>query len=147
MPGAVRGMAALALAGLALTGCGDDEPSSDYGARVAEACPGTTTGAQALEAIGVGSGDGVVARVKRAERTATRAAKALGDATPPQRLDEAHAEAVHVLLGQAGRLRLVRDQIDRGSPPRTVLEAASAGLTAGDRQAASRLAALGVRSC
>jgi len=132
---------------LAATGCGGDEPAPDYAARAARACPGASTGAQGLAALGARTPEEAVAIVKRAERAATRAARALIDLTPPDRLAEAHEEAERALLGQASRLRLVRDQIDRGSAPRVVVAAARAGLTAGDRQAAERLAAIGVRDC
>jgi len=138
---------AVAVAALAVAGCGEAEPSPGYEARVARACPGTSTGAQGLAALHARTPEEAIAVVKRAERTATRAARALIDTTPPKRLREAHEEAERALLGQAGRLRLVRDTIDRGSAPRVVVAAARAGLVAGDRQAAERLAALGVRDC
>jgi hypothetical protein len=132
---------------LAAAGCGGDEPTPDYAARAARACPGASTGAQGLAALGARTPEQAIATVKRAERTATRAARTLIDLTPPDRLAEAHEEAERALLSQASRLRLVRDQIDRGSPPQVVVAAARAGLTAGDRQAAERLAAIGVRDC
>ncbi|MBX5442380.1 MAG: hypothetical protein IRZ32_12755 [Solirubrobacteraceae bacterium] len=139
---AARALAAIVVT-LAAGGCGDDGPAPDYAARVHRACPGASTGAQGLQALRAGSPDEAVAIVKRAERTATRAARRLIDTTPPKRLAGAHEEAERALLSQAHRLRLVRDQIDRGSAPRTVVAAARAGLEAGDRQAAQRLAAIG----
>ncbi len=145
---------AVALAGLALaaaaalSGCGGEDPPPDYPARAREACAGATTGARALAALGGATGPGmVVARVKRAEKTATRAAKTLDHLTPPDELAERQDEAVRVLLAQATRLRLVREQIRRGSAAHVVLDAARAGLTAGDRQTRSRLAAIGVQAC
>ncbi|HWV85073.1 MAG TPA: hypothetical protein VNZ62_06465 [Capillimicrobium sp.] len=132
---------------IAAAGCGGDEPASDYAARAARACPGASTGAQGLAALGARTPGEAVTIVKRAELTATRAARELIDLTPPDRLAEAHEEAERALLSQAHRLRLVRDQIDRGSAPRVVVAAARAGLTAGDRQTAERLAAIGVRDC
>ncbi|HEU4658033.1 MAG TPA: hypothetical protein VFR97_10925 [Capillimicrobium sp.] len=72
------------------------------------------------------------------------AARAIGPLQAPGRLAEPHERAVRALLGQAARLRAVRDQLDRGSPAAAVLAAARPGLEEGDRQAGARLAALGV---
>ncbi len=129
--------AALALAlAAAATGCGDAVSRSD---QVTRACAGAAAGADALH----GSGADIVGRVQAAEQLAAGAAHALpaGDAKNP---DDPENQAVRALLAQSLRLRLVRSQIERGSAPRVVLQAASRGLTVGDRQTRERLAAVGV---
>jgi len=146
--GLIGAAAPIALAALLLAGCaqGDHAEPAGYAARAERACPGASAGAQALDG-GHRDGDGVIARVRAAERTATRAGTLLDHVTPPPDRVERHEEAVRALLRQATRLRLVRDQIRRGSPPATVLRAARRGLDDGDRQTTARLAAIGVRDC
>jgi hypothetical protein len=136
-----RARALLALT-VALPACASAQSHpGDYRRQAAHACAGATTGAHALAA------GGPARRVEREIHAATRAAKALARAHPPEELGEAHREALHTLQGQVARLRLVRDQMERGSEPRVVLDAARAGLRAGDRQATARLAAVGIEPC
>ncbi len=53
---------------------------------------------------------------------------------------------MRALLNQSMRLRLVRSQIARGTPPAPeILRAAESGLTGGDRQVRDALAAAGLR--
>jgi hypothetical protein len=148
----VRAAAAAALAAAlatTLTACGSSgsPPAPEaYAAQVARACPGAAAGAQALGGAG-GSPQQIIARVKGAERTATRAAKALDHVQAPAKLVEDQDAVVRSLLAQAIRLRLVREQIAHGSPAGVVIDAARAGLDDGDRQASNRLAAIGVKDC
>jgi hypothetical protein len=136
----VRPAAAVALAlalVTALAACGSSETPAQ---RDAEACAGAAAGAAALH----GPGADVDARVRAAEDRAAAGAHALPPGHPDDPSD-AEAIAVRALLAQSLRLRLVRSQIARGTPPETVLKAAGAGLTEGDRQTRERLAAAGVR--
>jgi hypothetical protein len=131
----------LLLVSLAFAACGGGSAPADPRDREAIACRGTRTGADALRA----DGRPAVRRVERAMKTAARAASALAGIDPAGgTAAERHAEAVRALQGQGARLRAVRDQVDRGSPPGAVLSAARASLEDGDRQAARRLAAVGI---
>jgi hypothetical protein len=121
----------------ALAACGDDETTAQ---RVAAACAGAHAGAAALH----GTGRDIAKRVHDAETRAADGAHALPAGDPDDPAD-VEAVAVKALLAQALRLRLVRSQIARGTAPQRVLDAASAGLTEGDRQTRERLAAAGVR--
>jgi hypothetical protein len=129
-------VAVLALAIAAtLVACGGDGESD----RTARACAGASSGDAALH----GPGSDIEARVRDAEDATADAARALppGDPDDPADVD---AQAVRALLAQSLRLRLVRSQIARGAPPaEKVLQAAAAGLTAGDRIVRDRLAAAG----
>lgn len=121
-----------------LAACGGDDGSRAQ--RDAKACAGTSVGDAALH----GAEPDVSQRVQDAENTAAEAAHALpkGDGKDPE---DPQAQAVRALLSQSMRLRVVRTQIARGSPPaQDVLHAAAAGLTAGDRIARERLAAAGI---
>jgi hypothetical protein len=130
-------VAALALAIAAtLAACGGCDDSD----RTARACAGASSGDAALH----GPGSDIEARVRDAEDAAADAARALpsGDRDDPADVD---AQAVDALLKQSLRLRLVRSQIQREErAPQEVLDAAAAGLTAGDRIVRDRLAAAGV---
>jgi hypothetical protein len=134
-------VAALALAIAAtLAACGGDDGGGGKADLIARACAGASSGDAALH----GSGHDIEARVRDAEDVAADAARALprGDRNVPADVD---AQAVRALLAQSLRLRLVRSQIARGAPPpQEVLDAAAAGLTAGDRIVRERLAAAGV---
>jgi hypothetical protein len=137
-----RARALLALA-VVLAGCGSATKSrpDDYRRAAALACPGASTGSRTL------AGAPSPQRVKREGQVALRAAQALARARPPDDLVVRHREAVRMLQSQAARLSLVLEQMDRGPAPRVVLDAARAGLRAGDRQATASLAAVGVTSC
>jgi hypothetical protein len=146
--GATLAVAVAATAAVLLAGCGGSERTAppDYTARAARACAGATAGAQALS----GSGERratIIAHIKGAEAAAARAAKALDRLTAPQRLAEDQAAVVRSIYAQSLRLRLVREQIARGSAAEAVIEAARPGLQDGDDQAIGRLKLLGVTSC
>jgi hypothetical protein len=142
----------LALTSAALTaavvgGCGGsrDGRSGDFSAAAAHTCPGASAGARVLR--GSAAPRAIVDRVSAAEDVATRAATALQDLSAPAGRVDGQAEAVRSLLTQATRLRLVREQIARGSPAPAVLDAARPGLTEGDRQTRANLRAIGVAAC
>jgi hypothetical protein len=144
--GALALVAATTIA--ALAGCGSDDaaPAPDYTARAARACAGATAGAQAMAGSG-GSTAAIISHIKGAEAAAARAAKALDRLAPPQRMAADQAAVVRSIYAQSLRLRLVREQIARGSDAEAVIEAARPGLDDGDDEATERLKLLGVTAC
>lgn len=148
LPSAALAAAVAGLTAAAVAGCGSagGEPAADYVARAARACSGATAGAQALSATG-GTPAEIIAHIKGAERSATAAAKALDRLNAPRRVAQDQEAVVRSIYAQSLRLRLVREQISRGSSAEAVIVAARTGLEDGDDEATGRLKLLGVASC
>jgi hypothetical protein len=144
--GPIATVAALAALVAGCGGSGATTSAADYPSRAARACAGATSGAQAMEGAG-GTRKAIIGHIKSAEAAAARAAKALDRLPAPRHLAQDQAAVVRSIYAQSLRLRLVREQIARGSDAEAVIEAARPGLVAGDDEATSRLKLLGVASC